>query len=62
MAYAPPFTPSVWLLEQQMAAAVAKCDASVEQARLREEARQDARALRFVVAQAKSISFARRWG
>jgi len=32
-----PFTPSSWHLQHQIAAAMAKCDADVEQSRMREE-------------------------
>ena len=54
-------TPSSWSLMQQIAAADAKFDAAREQAKLREEARLDARAVRFAVAQAKAINHARNW-
>lgn len=38
----PPFVPSSWRLEQQLARAMAACDADIEQARLRKEARASA--------------------
>lgn len=57
----PEIIPSSYSLEQQIAAAMAKCDASIEQAKLAKEAKEEARAVRFAIAQAKAISHARRW-
>lgn len=56
------FEPSSTLLNSMIAAAMAKCDASREQAALKKEAAEDERAARAWAAQAAAQSRARRWG
>jgi hypothetical protein len=53
------FAPSPWNLEQQIAAALKKCDASVEQAKLRSEVRANDRAVRAQMAGAKARHYRR---
>lgn len=56
---AKPFTPSGTDLDNMIASAMAKCDASVEQARLKREAREEARAARAWGAEVKARFYAR---
>ncbi len=51
------FTPSSEMLMSMIKAAEAKCDASIEQAKLRKAAQEEARMERFLIAQAA----AQRW-
>lgn len=50
----PPIVPSSWLLTQMIARAEAACDNDIEQTRLRDEARKDARAESYALAQARA--------
>jgi hypothetical protein len=56
------FTPSSAKLLAMIAAAEAKCDADVEQAKFRKEAAEDARMERFLVAQAAAMRRKRLYG
>ena len=60
------FTPSSWLLDQMIAKAMGDCDADIEQARLREVARREARreqlAIRGEVRAAAGRHQRRMWG
>ncbi len=56
------FIPSSTDLRDMIKAAEAKVDADMEQCRLREEAREDARRLRAQVNQDKAIAQRQRWG
>jgi hypothetical protein len=49
-----PFAPSSWRLLNMTEAAMSACDADVEQAQLREAARIEARANRYMEAQARA--------
>jgi hypothetical protein len=57
-----PFTPSSSELLRMIRAAEARFDSDREQARLREEARETARAERFWVAQAQAQRWVRLYG
>lgn len=54
-----PFTPSSWLLEQQIARAMKACDHDIEQQRLAREAAKEARIARAWEAEAKARYYAR---
>jgi hypothetical protein len=56
------FVPSSWHLEQQIAAAMAKCDSDVEQARLRKEARDLDREIKAQAHATAVRSRIKRWG
>lgn len=56
------FTPSSWALEQQITAALLKCDASLEQAKLKQEERANALAVRAQVAESKARHYRRLQG
>lgn len=56
------FEPSNWNLSRQIAAAMAKCDASVEQVAARKEAREEARAVRGWTAEAEARRRKRLYG
>jgi hypothetical protein len=49
-----PFAPSSWRLDKMVEAAMSACDADVEQAQFREAARIEARAARYMEAQARA--------
>ena len=53
------FAPSSWRLDKMVEAAIAKADASLEQARLAEQARIEARAAKYIEAQARAAQHAR---
>lgn len=55
------FIPSPSSLEAQVASAMSRFDAARARALAEKEAKEEARGVRFAVAQAKAISHARRW-
>lgn len=56
------FTPSSNDLMDMIRRAEAKCDADVEQSRLRKEAREEARMVRALTAEAEARGRRLRWG
>ena len=56
------FVPSSTMLLSMIDRAMAKCDASIEQAALRKEAQAEEQACKAWTAEAEAISRRRRWG
>ena len=54
-----PFIPSSTTLQDMIDSAMRKCDASIEQAKLKKEAQAEARMERFLIAQAAAMRWRR---
>ena len=58
MLYVEPFEPSAWMLGKMIDAAMAACDADIEQVRLAQEARQSRRVARAIAAKKRKSTVA----